>query len=177
MAIYMIDIPIRRYARRRVPRPLTLGDRVANADAEQSASALFQCPVAAWYCSITLAGIRPRSLTAMPWSLAHARTSPLRCRPAGVRAARRAGPRPALRACSTRVGPRFGIVDLGAALTWRYVLQIRGNCAPTQPGPCATMALTARRCRSSATSAFRCARFAWCRPPRRGGSAGWRRRQ
>src|SRR6266487_4508813 len=41
---------------------------------------------AAWYCSITLAGIRPRSLTVMPWSLAHARTSPLRCRPAEVRA-------------------------------------------------------------------------------------------
>jgi len=55
---------------------------------------------AAWYCSNTLAGIRPRSLTVMPCSLAHARTSPLRCRPADVRAVRRAGPRLALRACS-----------------------------------------------------------------------------
>jgi ectoine hydroxylase-related dioxygenase (phytanoyl-CoA dioxygenase family) len=34
--------------------------------------------VAAWYCSTTLAGMRPRSLTARPWSLAHARMSPLR---------------------------------------------------------------------------------------------------
>jgi hypothetical protein len=42
---------------------------------------------AAWYCSTTLAGIRPRSLTAMPWSFAQARISPLRWR-AG-RAARR----------------------------------------------------------------------------------------
>ncbi len=42
---------------------------------------------AAWYCSMTLAGIRPRALTAMPWSFAHAR-SPLRCRPAAARGAR-----------------------------------------------------------------------------------------
>jgi hypothetical protein len=35
-------------------------------------------PVAAWYCSTTLAGMRPRSLTAMPWSFAQARMSPLR---------------------------------------------------------------------------------------------------
>jgi hypothetical protein len=27
---------------------------------------------AAWYCSTTLAGMRPQSLTAMPWSYAHA---------------------------------------------------------------------------------------------------------
>ncbi len=53
-----------------------------------------------WYCSITLAGIRPRSLTARPSSLAHARTSPLRCRPAEVRGVHRARPRLALRACS-----------------------------------------------------------------------------
>jgi hypothetical protein len=33
--------------------------------------------VAASYCSTTLAGMRPRPLTAMPWSLAHARMSPL----------------------------------------------------------------------------------------------------
>src|SRR5258706_10884355 len=52
------------------------------------------------YWSTMLTGIRPRSLTAMPCSLAHARMSPLRCRPAAVRAARRAGPRPTLRACS-----------------------------------------------------------------------------
>ncbi len=55
---------------------------------------------AAWYRSNTLTGIRPRALTVMPWSLAHARTSPPRCRPADVRAVRRAGPRLALRACS-----------------------------------------------------------------------------
>ena len=34
--------------------------------------------VAASYCSTTLAGMRPRSLTAMPWSFAHARMPPLR---------------------------------------------------------------------------------------------------
>jgi hypothetical protein len=34
--------------------------------------------VAASYCSTTLAGMRPRSLTATPWSFAHARMSPLR---------------------------------------------------------------------------------------------------
>jgi hypothetical protein len=34
--------------------------------------------LAASYCSTTLAGIRPRSLTAMPWSFAQARISPLR---------------------------------------------------------------------------------------------------
>ena len=45
-------------------------------------------------------GILPRELTAMPWSLAHARTSPLRYRPADVRAVRRAGPRLAFRVCS-----------------------------------------------------------------------------
>jgi hypothetical protein len=31
--------------------------------------------VAASYCSTTLAGMRPRSLTAMPWSFAYARIS------------------------------------------------------------------------------------------------------
>ena len=35
-------------------------------------------PVAVWYCSTTLAGMRPRSLTAMPWSFAQARMSPER---------------------------------------------------------------------------------------------------
>ena len=28
--------------------------------------------VAAWYCPATLAGMRPRSLTGMPWAFAHA---------------------------------------------------------------------------------------------------------
>ena len=37
-----------------------------------------QFPVAAWYCSTTLAGMRPRSLTARPWPLAQARISLLR---------------------------------------------------------------------------------------------------
>src|SRR6266700_248628 len=36
---------------------------------------------AVWYRSSTLAGMRPRSLTAMPWSFAHARMSALRRRP------------------------------------------------------------------------------------------------
>jgi hypothetical protein len=31
-------------------------------------------PAAVWYCSTTLAGTRPRSLTSMPCSLAHSRT-------------------------------------------------------------------------------------------------------
>ena len=53
---------------------------------------------AAWYCSTTLAGIRPRSLTVMPWSLAHARMPALRPRLDAVRPAVRRGPRPALRA-------------------------------------------------------------------------------
>jgi len=35
-------------------------------------------PAAAWYCSTTLAGMRPRSLTARPCSFAHARISPER---------------------------------------------------------------------------------------------------
>ena len=56
--------------------------------------------VAASYCSTTLAGMRPRSLTAMPCSFAHARMSPLRSRLDGVRTGRRRCPRPALRACS-----------------------------------------------------------------------------
>ena len=34
-------------------------------------------PIADSYCSTTLAGMRPRSLTGMPWSFAHARTAPL----------------------------------------------------------------------------------------------------
>ena len=33
---------------------------------------------AAWYCSATLAGMRSRSLTVMPWSFAQARISPER---------------------------------------------------------------------------------------------------
>jgi hypothetical protein len=44
-----------------------------------------QYAAAAWYCFITLAGIRLRALIAMPWSFAQARTWPLRCRPAAVR--------------------------------------------------------------------------------------------
>jgi hypothetical protein len=45
--------------------------------------------VAAWCCSTTLAGIRPRSLTVMPWSLAQARISLLRWRLPAVRDDRR----------------------------------------------------------------------------------------
>jgi hypothetical protein len=54
--------------------------------------------VAAWYCSTTLAGMRPRALTAMPACFAHARMLPLRSRLAAVRPGRRRCPRPALRA-------------------------------------------------------------------------------
>ena len=55
---------------------------------------------AAWYCSTTLAGIRPRSLTAMRWSFAQA--PDIAAALAAGRAARRrcSGPRSALRACS-----------------------------------------------------------------------------
>jgi len=42
--------------------------------------------VAASYCPATLAGMRPRSLTGMPWAFAHARMPPLRSRAAAVRA-------------------------------------------------------------------------------------------
>ena len=79
--------------------PTTRGSRyIPSQPVAAAKAATAQRPwAAAWYCSNTLAGIRPRALTAMPWALAHARTSPLRCRPADVRAVRRAGPRPALR--------------------------------------------------------------------------------
>ena len=63
-------------------------------------SACSQRPRAASYCSTTLAGMRPRSLTARPCCFAQARISPERCRLAAVRPPRRAGARPALRPCS-----------------------------------------------------------------------------
>ncbi len=44
--------------------------------------------VAASYCPATLAGMRPRELTGMPWAFAHARMPPLRWRAAEVRADR-----------------------------------------------------------------------------------------
>ena len=44
-----------------------------------------QDPLAASYCSTTLAGMRPRALTAMPWSFAHVRIPPLRSRLDAVR--------------------------------------------------------------------------------------------
>ena len=55
--------------------------------------------MAASYCSATLAEMRPRSLTVMPWPFAQARMSALRSRLDAVRPGRRRGPRPALRAC------------------------------------------------------------------------------
>jgi hypothetical protein len=58
--------------------------------------------VAALYCSATLAEIRPRSLTVMPWSFAHARMSALRSRLDAVRPGRRRGPRPARRVLDER---------------------------------------------------------------------------
>ena len=64
--------------------------------------------MAASYCSTTLAGMRPRSLTAMPWPLAHARISPLRSRRAAVRPGRCRCPRSALRACSMKVRAAYG---------------------------------------------------------------------
>jgi hypothetical protein len=45
--------------------------------------------VAASYCSATLAGMRPRSLTGMPWAFAHARMSPLRSSADEIRPVRR----------------------------------------------------------------------------------------
>jgi hypothetical protein len=57
------------------------------------------------YCSTTLAGMRPRPLTAMPCSFAQARMSPLRCRLDAGRGRR--CPRPALRACSTNSASCF----------------------------------------------------------------------
>jgi len=50
--------------------------------------------VAASYCSTTLAGMRPRSLTAIPWPVAQARMLPLRSRLAAVRPGRRRCPLP-----------------------------------------------------------------------------------
>src|SRR5262249_55564193 len=49
------------------------------------------------YCLRTLAGIRPRALTEMPCSWAHARTSALRYRPAAVRGGAAAGTRAGVR--------------------------------------------------------------------------------
>ena len=54
--------------------------------------------MAASYCSTTLAGMRPRALTATPCSFAHVRIPPLRSRLDTVRPGRRRCPRPALRA-------------------------------------------------------------------------------
>jgi hypothetical protein len=53
---------------------------------------------AAWYCSATLAGMRPRSLIAIPWALAQARISLLCSRAEEGRTARRRGARPVSRA-------------------------------------------------------------------------------
>jgi hypothetical protein len=61
------------------------GLRAEDAPRAESAGYL----VAAWYCSATLTGMRPRSLTAMPWVFAHARMSPLRSRADEVRTVRR----------------------------------------------------------------------------------------
>src|SRR5262249_62349675 len=55
------------------------------------------------YRSVTFAGRRPRSLTAMPWLFAQARISPLRCRLATVRVGRLT-PRPVRRAGSMKGG-------------------------------------------------------------------------
>ena len=61
------------------------------AEAAGCGSAWLSVAAAAWYCSMTLTGIRPRALTALPWSFAHTRMSPLRCRPAAVRDERMIG--------------------------------------------------------------------------------------
>ena len=53
------------------------GRRLVPAAARAAPNGWCQRPLlAAWYCSIMLAGIRPRSQTAIPWSLARARMSP-----------------------------------------------------------------------------------------------------
>jgi cytochrome P450 len=97
-----------RFAVRRLPRPVRgLPERAAGQPycrrfpaVPMAALRQRPLPAAAWYCSTTLAGMRPRSLTARPWSFAHARISPERWRLAAVRAARRGCVRPALRAWS-----------------------------------------------------------------------------
>ena len=62
-----------------------------------TAGAVYQRPLpAVWYCSATLAGMRPRSLTARPCSFAQARMSPERWRLAAVCPGRRSWARPAL---------------------------------------------------------------------------------
>jgi hypothetical protein len=43
-------------------------------DVSRGAPVRGYAPAAVWYCSTTLAGTRPRSLTSMPRSLAHSRT-------------------------------------------------------------------------------------------------------
>jgi hypothetical protein len=63
-------------------------------------------PVAAWYCWTMSAGMRPRSLSATPWSLAQARMSALRLRMAAVRPGR----------CRTQVPAPAGVFDVGGEL-------------------------------------------------------------
>lgn len=72
--------------------------------------------VAASYWASTLAGILPRALTARPCSLAHARASALRCRPAVVRAVRRAVLREGVRARSMKGASLFRKARAFAAL-------------------------------------------------------------
>ena len=67
------------------------GADAGQAEAAGCGSAWLSVAAAAWYCSMTLTGIRPRALTALPWSFAHTRMSPLRCRPAAVRDERMIG--------------------------------------------------------------------------------------
>ena len=102
-----IRLPLIGYGQLVAPNGTSLTDRhgsgpaVRGSVAERRNAGLLYAPVvAASYCWTTLAGMRPRSLTAMPWSFAHARIWPLRSRLDAVRVGRRRCPRPALRACS-----------------------------------------------------------------------------
>jgi hypothetical protein len=83
--------------------------------------------VAASYRATTLAGIRPRSLTATPCSFAHPRIPPLAGRLAEVRAGRRRHPAPALRA-----RPRLGATRCRRALAF---FALRSISYPAPPNP------------------------------------------
>ncbi len=90
-------------------------------------------PAAASYCSTTLAGMRPRPLTAMPCWPAQARRSPLRRRVDEVRGRR--CPRPARRACSAKGGQllaeRAGVLLVQVDLVLRAAAD---QCSVDLPG-------------------------------------------
>jgi hypothetical protein len=129
---------------RRLPRP----DRAHHRPPATVDPGLSTSVVAASYCSTTLAGMRPRSLTAILCSLAHARMPPPGSRPDAVRPGRRRGPRPALRACA-----------MNGANCWRnatalLALRSISYCAPLIPNRSVSSAGPPSRSSSSATVTF-----------------------